>query len=105
LRGTAPTAAFHAHAYDAAKILFAAIEEVAQVADDGTVTISRTALRDAVQETSGFSGLSGTITCTELGDCATAVTIAIYEAPAWPVEGGTEGAQPVYTDTKTLDQV
>jgi branched-chain amino acid transport system substrate-binding protein len=105
LRGTAPTAAFHAHAYDAAKILFAAIEEVAQVADDGTVTISRTALRDAVQATSGFSGLSGTITCTELGDCATAVTIAIYEAPAWPVEGGTEGAQPVYTDTKTLDQV
>ena len=37
--GTEPTAAFHAHAYDATNILLAAVEQVAQVGDDGTLLI------------------------------------------------------------------
>jgi branched-chain amino acid transport system substrate-binding protein len=103
--GTAPTAVFHAHAFDAANILFDAIEQVAVDDGSGNITISRTALRDAVQATSAYEGMTGVITCTPLGDCATDVTIGLYEYPNWPVEGGTEPADPVYTDTKSLEDV
>src|SRR6266536_1074034 len=70
--------------------------------DTGTLTIPRTALKDAIFKTSGYKGLSGTITCTPLGDCATAVSIAVYEVPGIPVEGGTPIDKPVFTETKTL---
>jgi branched-chain amino acid transport system substrate-binding protein len=68
--GGDPTAAFHAHAYDATMILLDAVEEVAQVGDDGTLLIGRQALRDAVASTSGYEGITGTLTCDENGDCA-----------------------------------
>jgi branched-chain amino acid transport system substrate-binding protein len=68
--GGDPTAAFHAHAYDATMILLDAVEEVAQQADDGTLLIGRQALRDAVAGTSGYQGITGTLTCDENGDCA-----------------------------------
>ena len=61
---------FHAHAYDAASIVFAAIEEVALEGADGTLFIPRTALRDALFATSGFAGITGTLTCDATGDCA-----------------------------------
>jgi branched-chain amino acid transport system substrate-binding protein len=102
--GEAPTAVFHAHAYDAANVLFQAIEEVA-IEEGGQLLIPRTALKDAVLATSGYEGVSGLITCTELGDCATEVTIGIFQYPNWPVEGGEEPADAVYTDTKTLEDV
>jgi branched-chain amino acid transport system substrate-binding protein len=75
--------------------------------DDGSgnLTIPRTALKDAVFATSGYEGITGIITCTPLGDCATDVTIGIFQAPAWPVEGGTPDAESVYSDTKSLDEV
>ncbi|MGH2528295.1 MAG: branched-chain amino acid ABC transporter substrate-binding protein [Actinomycetota bacterium] len=68
--GEEPIQAFHAHAYDATNVLFAAIEEVAVQEEDGTVHVDRQELRDAVGATSGFQGLTGTITCDEFGDCA-----------------------------------
>jgi len=49
--------------------------------------------------------LTGIITCTELGDCATDVTIGIFEYPNWPVEGGEEPTDAIYVDTKTLADV
>ena len=79
LVGTAPTSVFHAHAFDAANILFAAIQAVAVENADGSLSIPRTALRDALAATSGYQGITGTITCTPLGDCATDVTIGIFE--------------------------
>jgi branched-chain amino acid transport system substrate-binding protein len=101
---SAPLSVFHAHAYDAANVLFQAIEEVAIDNGDGSLSIPRQALRDAVFATEGYDGVTGTITCTELGDCATDVTIGIFDAPGWPVEGGTdEGA--IYSDVKSLDDV
>jgi len=103
--GGEPTSVFHAHAFDATNVLFDAIEQVAVVNDDGSLSIPRTALRDEVFATSGYEGLSGIITCTELGDCATDVVIGIFEGPNWPVEGGTGDGKPVYTDTKSLDDV
>jgi branched-chain amino acid transport system substrate-binding protein len=68
--GTEPTAPFHAHAYDATNILLDAVEAVAQQGEDGTLLIGRQALRDAVAATSGYVGLTGTLTCSEFGDCA-----------------------------------
>ncbi len=103
--GTDPTAVFNAHAFDAANVLFDAIEAVAVDDGSGNLTISRTALKDAVLATSGYEGMTGIITCTPLGDCATDVTIGIFEYPNWPVEGGEEPADAVYSDTKSLDEV
>lgn len=70
--GEDPIQAFHAHAYDAANMVFDAIEQVAVEGDDGSITIGRQALRDALYATSGFEGLTGTLTCDEFGDCAEA---------------------------------
>jgi branched-chain amino acid transport system substrate-binding protein len=103
--GTEPTAVFHAHAFDAANILFDAIEAVAVDDGSGNLTIPRTALRDALFSTSGYEGITGIITCTPLGDCATDVTIGIFQYPNWPVEGGEEPADAVYSDTKSLADV
>ncbi|MEW5939752.1 MAG: bifunctional serine/threonine-protein kinase/ABC transporter substrate-binding protein [Chloroflexota bacterium] len=69
---------YHAHAYDAANILFAALEKVAHVGADGTVYIPLKALRDAIYATRNFPGITGTLTCTSSGDCG-APNIALYE--------------------------
>lgn len=103
--GSEPTSMFHAHSFDAANVLFDAIEQVAVVNDDGSLSIPRTALRDALFATEGYEGLTGVITCTDLGDCATDVTVDIFEGPNWPVEGGAKPDTPVYSDTKSLDDV
>ena len=103
--GTDPTASFHAHGYDAVNILVDAIKKVAIKDTDGTVSIPRTALKDALLKTSSFKGVSGVLTCTPLGDCATDVTIAVYKAPDFPVEGGNPNSVPVFSETKKLTDV
>jgi branched-chain amino acid transport system substrate-binding protein len=102
--GTDPTASFHAHAFDAVNILLAAMKKVA-INSGGTLSIPRTALKDAVYATKDYKGLTGTLTCVPLGDCATSVTIAVYKAPMLPVEGGDPNSQPVFMETKTLAEV
>jgi branched-chain amino acid transport system substrate-binding protein len=76
--GTVPISIFHAHAYDAAMMVFAAIEKVAVQDADGTLHIPRQALRDAMYATKDFKGLTGNLTCTPTGDCADP-KIAVYE--------------------------
>jgi branched-chain amino acid transport system substrate-binding protein len=58
-------------------MLLTAIEAVA-VVDGDTIHIDRQALRDELTATSGFSGLIGSITCDEFGDCGAAV-ISIFQ--------------------------
>jgi branched-chain amino acid transport system substrate-binding protein len=101
--GERPISVFNAHAFDAFNILAEAIKKTA-TDDGGTLTIPRTKLKDEIFKTSNYKGLSGTITCTPTGDCATAVSIAVYKVPDWPIEGGTENPKPVFTETKTLEQ-
>ena len=103
--GTDPTSVFHAHAFDAMNILFEAIKSAAIDNGDGSLTIPRQALADALYATNGWQGITGTITCTPLGDCATDVTIGIFKAPGWPVEGGSGDDSPVFSETKTLGDV
>jgi branched-chain amino acid transport system substrate-binding protein len=76
--GEKPLAPFHAHAYDAAGMIFAAIEKVAVQDADGTLHVGRKALRDALFATKDFTGLTGNLTCSEYGDCADP-KIAVYE--------------------------
>jgi len=76
--GEVPLSAFHAHGYDAAGIIFAAIEKVAVQDADGTLHIPRGALRAAMFATSGYQGLTGTLTCTPTGDCSDP-KIVVYE--------------------------
>ncbi len=72
-----PIAVYAAQAYDAAMILFNAIEGVAKTTGRD-VFIPRNSLRAALFNTKNFKGLSGTITCSPLGDCATP-NIVIYQ--------------------------
>ncbi len=76
--GEKPLAPFHAHGYDAALMIFAAVEKVAKKDPDGTLTIDRGKLRDALYATKGLKGLTGTITCDQYGDCADP-RIAVYK--------------------------
>jgi branched-chain amino acid transport system substrate-binding protein len=77
--GGTPPSGFHAFAYDATNILFDAIEEVAVQDSDGTLHIGRQALRDAIAGMSNFDGLTGSLTCTEFGDCATGEALGIFQ--------------------------
>ncbi|MDR7543128.1 MAG: branched-chain amino acid ABC transporter substrate-binding protein [Armatimonadota bacterium] len=77
--GGKPLAPFHAHAYDAAMMIFAAIEKVAKRDAAGNLYIGRKALRDALYATKNFKGLTGTLTCDRYGDCADP-KIAVYES-------------------------
>ncbi len=76
--GGKPLAPFHAHAYDATMMIFAAIEKVGKRDAAGNLYIGRKALRDALYATKNFKGLTGTLTCDRYGDCADP-KIAVYE--------------------------
>ncbi len=67
--GAAPISVFHAHAFDAANMIFDCTEAVA-VQDGDSIHIGRQALRTCLYATSGFEGITGTLTCNEYGDCA-----------------------------------
>lgn len=101
--GGDPAAVFHAHAYDATNMLFAAIKEVAIDSkgnaagdNDATIFIPRTALKDALFATSNFPGITGNLTCNADGDCQTTATIAMVQ-----VENG-QMTDPVWSKTMTL---
>jgi branched-chain amino acid transport system substrate-binding protein len=63
------TTPYDAHAYDAVNLLLNAIEAAAVEEEDGTLHIGRQALRDTLYATSGYQGLTGSLTCDEYGDC------------------------------------
>jgi branched-chain amino acid transport system substrate-binding protein len=94
--GEAPTMPFHAHGYDAANLLLDAIETVAVQEKDGTLHIGRQALREALYATTGFQGLTGSLTCDEFGDCGAArFKVVRLDDPAAGIEG--LGANVIYT--------
>ena len=70
--GEAPIASYHLQGYDAAMMLFAAIEKVAIASSSGdnSISIPRQALREALYGTRGLQGLSGLLSCSPTGDCA-----------------------------------
>ena len=75
---------FHAQSYDAAWVLLDALEEVAELDDEGNLVIDREAYIEAVRATEDLEGLSGNITCDENGDCGSAlITVFVVEDGEW----------------------
>lgn len=60
---------FHAQSYDSVQVIADAVSRVAEVDGDGNLVIDREALIQAIRETEGLQGLSGTLTCDDTGEC------------------------------------
>ena len=95
--GEEPQSVFHAHSFDAFNMIAAAIEEVAIETDDGGLQIPRTALKDALFATTDFAGITGNLTCNELGDCQQTATMAVFT-----VENGEFTEEPVFSQELNL---
>jgi branched-chain amino acid transport system substrate-binding protein len=81
--GQEPATSYYAHNYDAANLLFNALERVAVQDREGALYVGRKALRDALVGTSDFQGLTGTLRCDSYGDCGAArFQIVRLEDPA-----------------------
>jgi branched-chain amino acid transport system substrate-binding protein len=85
--GGVPPSGFHAHAYDATNMLLDAIEAVGVVDADGNLHIGRQAIRDYLYNLSGFSGLTGTLSCDANGDCATGEALGVFQLSQAEVDG------------------
>lgn len=77
--GGTPPSGFHAFAYDGTNMLLDAINAVAKKGEDGSLSIGRQALRDYLTNLKNFNGLSGSLSCTPNGDCATGEALAIFK--------------------------
>jgi branched-chain amino acid transport system substrate-binding protein len=96
--GEEPLGPFHAQGYDATNVLFEAITKIAIKAEDGTLHLGRQALRDALYATSGFQGLTGTLSCDKFGDCAAAsFKVVRLDNPASGIEGVADNVVYTYT--------
>jgi branched-chain amino acid transport system substrate-binding protein len=86
--GEVPSHVYYAHTYDAANLLFNAIEAVAVQSEDGRLYIGRQALRDALYATSEYQGLTGSLTCDAYGDCGQArFEVTRLDDPSTGLEG------------------
>lgn len=94
--GGVPPSGFHAFAYDCTNMILDAIESVAQQGSDGSLLIGRQALRDAMASTTGYAGLTGTLSCNEYGDCATGEALAVFQITQAELDGNWPPAA-VYT--------
>jgi branched-chain amino acid transport system substrate-binding protein len=83
-----PTVSYYLSGYDAADLLFDAIEQVAIRDRDGTLSIGRKALREQLYNTSDFKGVTGTLNCNRFGDCTRpAFDVLHLEDPSLGLEG------------------
>lgn len=67
--GHEPNSPYTGPAYDAGRILFAALENSAEQLTDGSLRIGRQALRDAISSTHEHAGVTGKLSCDKFGDC------------------------------------
>jgi branched-chain amino acid transport system substrate-binding protein len=93
--GENPLSIFHAHAYDAANILFNALEQVAVTGPDGTIYVPKQALRDAIYATKNHPGITGTLSCGQYGDCGAPI-IAVYQVTARETGGEWPPVAPIW---------
>lgn len=77
--GESPSTNFAAHAYDATNLLLDAIARVAVTIEDGTLYLGRQALRDALTATRNYAGVTGALSCTQYGECASTMALAVFE--------------------------
>lgn len=65
-----PGNSYYLSAYDAAGLLFGAIEKIGVQGPEGTLHIGRDALRKKLYGTRNFKGVTGDLTCDKFGDCS-----------------------------------
>jgi branched-chain amino acid transport system substrate-binding protein len=83
-----PTVDYYLNGFDAADLLFHAIEQTAIPARDGTLYLGRQALRDVLYATKDFRGVTGTVACDRFGDCARpAFNVLCLDDPSLGLEG------------------
>lgn len=83
-----PAVSYYLSGYDAADLLFHAIEKVAINGNDGTLYIGRKALREQLYNTSQFVGVTGILSCNRFGDCTRpAFDVLHLENPSLGLEG------------------
>jgi branched-chain amino acid transport system substrate-binding protein len=101
-----PTASFNSNAFDAFNILAEAIKKVGIKGADGSLTIPRSALKDAIFQTKDYQGVTGPLTCIDTGDCQSqsAVNIGIYQSPDVPTNPKTPDAKAIFSKTYTLQE-
>jgi branched-chain amino acid transport system substrate-binding protein len=90
-----PEAPFHAHSYDAAMMILKAIDKVSVAGSDGSLTIDRKKLRDAMYATKGLQGMTGTLNCDQYGDCADP-RIAVYQTKISNIKKGEMPTTPIW---------
>lgn len=84
----APSVSYFLSAFDAAELLFHAIESIAIQEKDGTLHIGRQALRDALYDVSAYLGVTGRLSCDQFGDCGNAAfNILRLDAPELGING------------------
>ena len=69
---------FHFQSYDTILVITEAIKSVAELDGEGNLVIDREALIKAIRATEGLEGMTGVITCNEVGDCG-AGGIQVYQ--------------------------
>jgi branched-chain amino acid transport system substrate-binding protein len=65
-----PSTGYYLYAYDATNLLLTTLAKVSTQEPDGTLHISRSALRNAMYATKQWQGVTGALTCDQFGDCA-----------------------------------
>ncbi len=87
LHGGSPPAGYHAHMYDAATLLLHAVASVAQTDAQDNLLIGLQAIRTHLNGVADFDGITGRLTCSPTGDCATGEALAMYRIDAEHVDG------------------
>lgn len=77
--GGTPPSGYHAHMYDATLMLLEAIDAAARSDADGNLLIGLQAVRDHLDGIEGFDGITGQLTCSATGDCATGEAMAVFQ--------------------------
>ncbi|CAM8645917.1 LivK ABC-type branched-chain amino acid transport systems, periplasmic component [Acidimicrobiia bacterium] len=103
--GGQPLSVWNTSAFDATNLLFDSIQRIAVLGADGSISIPRSALVEAIRVINGYRGVSNQMVCKPTGDCAQSATIAVYKAPFWPVGPNAANSTPVFSKTETLAAV
>ncbi|MCP3853207.1 MAG: ABC transporter substrate-binding protein [Actinomycetia bacterium] len=85
--GETPSAPFWAHSYDATILLLDAIDAASEVVD-GSLVIDRALIRAHLDMQESVSGITGTLSCDEFGDCGAQRISVVFHEDSGDIETG-----------------
>ena len=86
--GEEPSSPYWATTYDATTILLSAIEANAEINGAGQLVIDKAGIRSSVAALRDYSGLTGSISCDDFGDCGSQKIVIVHHTDADDVEAG-----------------